>query len=54
MQDLTLILEGGALRSVYTSGVLDVLMKYNIEANYVLGVSAGALTRNIIYYEKSI
>lgn len=44
MQDLTLILEGGALRSVYTSGVLDVLMKYNVEANYVLGVSAGALT----------
>ena len=44
MQDLTLILEGGALRSVYTSGVLDVLMKYNIEANYILGVSAGALT----------
>lgn len=44
MQELTLILEGGALRSQYTSGVLDVLMKYNIEANYVLGVSAGALT----------
>ena len=44
MQDLTLVLEGGALRSLYTSGVLDVLMKYNIEANYVLGVSAGALT----------
>ena len=44
MQNLTLILEGGALRSLYTSGVLDVLMKYNIEANYVLGVSAGALT----------
>ena len=44
MQDLTLILEGGALRSLYTSGVLDVLMKYKIEANYVVGVSAGALT----------
>ncbi len=44
MNDLTLVLEGGALRSLYTSGVLDVLMKYNIEANYVLGVSAGALT----------
>ena len=44
MQELTLILEGGALRSVYTSGVLDVLMKYKIEANYILGVSAGALT----------
>lgn len=44
MQDLTLVLEGGALRSLYTSGVLDVLMKYNIEADCVLGVSAGALT----------
>lgn len=44
MQNLSLILEGGALRSLYTSGVLDVLMKYNIEADYVLGVSAGALT----------
>ena len=44
MQNLTLVLEGGALRSLYTSGVLDVLMKYNVEANYVLGVSAGALT----------
>ena len=44
MQELTLILEGGALRSLYTSGVLDVLMKYNVEADYVLGVSAGALT----------
>lgn len=44
MNDLTLVLEGGALRSLYTSGVLDVLMKYKIEANYVLGVSAGALT----------
>ena len=44
MNDLTLVLEGGALRSLYTSGVLDVLMKYNIEAKYVLGVSAGALT----------
>ena len=44
MQDLSLILEGGAMRSLYTSGVLDVLLKYKIEANYVLGVSAGALT----------
>lgn len=44
MQELTLILEGGALRSQYTSGVLDVLLKNDIEANYILGVSAGALT----------
>ena len=44
MQDITLILEGGALRSLYTSGALDVLMKYNVEAERVMGVSAGALT----------
>ena len=53
MEDLTLILEGGALRSLYTSGVLDVLMKYNIEANYILGVSAGALT-GMNYVSKQI
>ena len=44
MENLTLVLEGGAFRSLYTSGVLDVLLKENIEANYVIGVSAGALT----------
>ena len=31
MNDLTLVLEGGALRSLYTSGVLDVLLKNNID-----------------------
>ena len=45
MENLTLVLEGGAFRSLYTSGVLDVLLKENIEANYVIGVSAGALRR---------
>ena len=31
MQNLTLVLEGGAFRSLYTSGVLDVLLKNNID-----------------------
>lgn len=31
MNDLTLVLEGGAFRSLYTSGVLDVLLKNNID-----------------------
>ena len=31
MNDLTLVLEGGAFRSLYTSVVLDVLLKNNID-----------------------
>ena len=31
MNDLTLVLEGGAFRSLYTSGVLDILLKNNID-----------------------
>lgn len=38
-----LVLEGGALRGVYTSGVLDALMKNNVNIQTVVGVSAGAL-----------
>lgn len=38
-----LVLEGGALRSVYAAGVLDVFMENNVDFEYVLGVSAGAL-----------
>ncbi len=37
-----LVLEGGAFRGVFTSGVLDVLMENNIEWDYIVGVSAGA------------
>ena len=53
MNDLTLVLEGGAFRSLYTSGILDVLLKNNIEANCVIGVSAGALT-GMNYVSKQI
>lgn len=38
-----LVLEGGAMRGVYTAGVLDVLMEKGIEADGVVGVSAGAV-----------
>lgn len=37
-----LVLEGGALRGLFTAGVLDVLMENNIEFDGVIGVSAGA------------
>ena len=37
-----LILEGGALRGLFTAGVLDVLMENGITFDGVIGVSAGA------------
>ncbi len=37
-----LVLEGGAMRGMFTAGVLDVLMENNIEFDGVIGVSAGA------------
>lgn len=36
-----LIVEGGAMRGVYTDGALDALLKYQIEFPYIIGVSAG-------------
>lgn len=39
-----LVLEGGALRSVYSAGVLDVFLEKDLKFEYVLGISAGALT----------
>ena len=38
-----LVLEGGAMRGIYTAGVLDVLMEREIVVDGVIGVSAGAL-----------
>ncbi|MDO5549160.1 MAG: patatin family protein [Eubacteriales bacterium] len=37
-----LVLEGGGMRGLYTIGILDALMEYNIPFDYVIGVSAGA------------
>ncbi len=42
MINAALILEGGAARGVYTSGVLDYLMEQGIEFSNIVGVSAGA------------
>ncbi len=43
LKKTTLILEGGAMRGLYSAGVLDVFMKNNINVDAVYGVSAGAL-----------
>ena len=37
-----LVLEGGAMRGMFTAGVLDILMEHNIDVDGVIGVSAGA------------
>ncbi len=37
-----LVLEGGGIRAIYTSGVLDAFMENDIEFPYVIGVSAGS------------
>lgn len=61
-EKLGLVLEGGAMRGLYTAGVLDVLMENGLWADVVIGTSAGALHgasyvsnqpgRTIRYYEK--
>ena len=38
-----LLLEGGAMRGLYTAGVLDVMMQHDIAVDEIVGVSAGAL-----------
>ncbi len=57
-----LVLEGGAMRGIYTAGVLDVLYENNIFTDGILGVSAGSIHacsfisgqpgRSIRYYMK--
>ena len=42
MQKATMILEGGATRGVFTSGVLDYLMEQELYTSHVIGVSAGS------------
>ena len=39
----TLILEGGAMRGLYSAGVLDVFMQNDVNVDVIYGVSAGAL-----------
>mgnify|MGYP000458917654 FL=1 len=40
---MRLVLEGGAMRGMYTAGVLDCFMDHDISFDAVIGVSAGAL-----------
>lgn len=41
-KSLGVVLEGGGFRGMYTAGVLDVWMEHGLEADAMVGVSAGA------------
>ena len=59
-----LVLEGGAMRGIYTAGVLDVFLEQGIQFDGVIGVSAGAANsasflagqreRNMRYYTEHV
>lgn len=44
MKNNALILEGGGMRGIFTSGVLDAFLEENIHVPYVIGASMGAYT----------
>lgn len=43
IKNVSLILEGGTFRTVYTAGVLDAFMEHQLYFPYVVGISAGAI-----------
>ena len=48
-----LVMEGGAMRGMFTCGVIDVLMENGIDFDSAVGVSAGA-TFGLNYKSKQI
>ncbi len=42
MSKIGLVLEGGAMRGMYTAGVIDVMLEQGIDVDRIIGVSAGA------------
>lgn len=53
MKQGTLILEGGAVRGIFTSGVLDYLMEKDMYLSHVVGVSAGSCN-GVNYVSKQV
>ncbi len=53
MIQAAMVLEGGATRGVFTSGVLDYLMEERVELSHVISVSAGACN-GVDYVSKQI
>lgn len=51
MKKIGMVLEGGSMRGIFTTGVLDTLLENNIEVDGIISVSAGALF-GINYFTK--
>ena len=51
MTKVGMVLEGGSMRGIFTTGVLDVMLENNIEVDGIIGVSAGALF-GVNYFSK--
>ena len=51
MTKVGMVLEGGSLRGIFTTGILDIMLENNIEIDGIIGVSAGALF-GINYFSK--
>ncbi len=46
-----LVLEGGSLRGIFSAGAMDALIDYNVDFDYVIGVSAG-ISNGVSYVTK--
>ena len=51
MTKVGMVLEGGSMSGIFTTGVLDTMLENNIEIDGIIGVSAGALF-GINYFSK--
>ena len=51
MKKVGMVLEGGSMRGIFTTGVLDTFLDNNIEVDGIIGVSAGALF-GVNYFSK--
>lgn len=54
MKKTGLVLEGGAMRGMYTAGVLDVFLEHDITFDGVIGVSMGAITGCSYYCKRCL
>lgn len=48
-----IVIEGGGHRGIYAAGVLDVLCENGIEADGLIGVSAGAIHGQVTHLTRS-
>lgn len=53
MKKVGLVLEGGSMRGIFTTGVLDTMLENNIEIDGIISVSAGSLF-GVNYFSKQI